>query len=259
MKKVSSLEYDSNYYLHVNDGWSEFGDGKLSVRMVTAINEAGIDFKGKKVLDIGCGRGELCDFLSKKGAECVGIDYSSSAIKIAKSNFGKKSVFKKMDCTKMDFQKKSFDAVFMMDIVEHLTPEQLEKTISLVYSFLKPGGFLMLHTMPNAFLAKPFYLVCKITGTKRGVNEKVHINEQTIFSLKKLLGKFENRFFFAHQKNYFKYTSFYASHKKLIRPLVDVFLVHDFSKIPFLNIFLASEIFSISKKPMKRTEFIKSK
>ena len=126
MKKVSSSEYDSDYYMHINEGWDEFGKGKISPRLMTAIKESGLDFKGKKVLDIGCGRGELCASLSKLGAKCVGIDYSDSAIKIAKKSFGKKAVFQKMDCTKISFKNNSFDAVFMMDIVEHLTQEQLE-------------------------------------------------------------------------------------------------------------------------------------
>ncbi|MDO8625375.1 MAG: hypothetical protein Q7R47_04805, partial [Candidatus Diapherotrites archaeon] len=98
------------------------------------------------------------------------------------------------------------------------------------------------------FLAVPFYALSRLTRTPRGVNEQAHINEQTPFSLRKKLAAFDVKITLAHRSDYFKSTQFYARHRGRIKPLVDVFLVHDFSKIPVLNNFLAAEIWAISRK-----------
>ena len=42
------------------------------------------DFRGKKVLDIGCNVGYFCFKLAEHGADCYGIDYDGDSIKIAK-------------------------------------------------------------------------------------------------------------------------------------------------------------------------------
>jgi len=247
---VNSSQYDEKYYSNVNEGWKEFAQGKVSKRLIKAVELSGKDFKGRNVLDIGCGRGELCSHLAKLGAKCVGIDYSAAAVKIAKKAFKGKGIdFLRMDCTKLAFPDESFDAVFMMDIVEHLTPKQLGLAVEEARRIIQPGGQLIIHTMPNAFLAKPFYLLCKVTGTKRGVNETVHINEQTTFSLKQLLKNFDTKIFLAHDKDYFKNTVFYSKFRTKARPLLELLFQHDFSKTPILKVFIASEIFVVARKP----------
>jgi len=243
--------YDSKYYSKINNGWEEFEQGEIAKRLLKSIEISSTTFKGVKVLDIGCGRGEVCAYLSNLGAECIGIDYSNDAIKIAKKTFGKNATFYQMDCTKMNFQQNKFDIIFMLDVVEHLEQKELEKTIANCYSILKPEGKLIIHTMPNAFLAKPFYFICKLTKTQRGINSKVHINEQTVFSLKRLLKKFNTKIQMAHEKNYFKTTMFYAQHRSRIKSIANLFLTRDFSKIPFVRIFLAAEIYVIAKKSKK--------
>src|SRR6478609_6845974 len=39
--------------------------------------------KGKKVLDVGCGGGILSDSMARKGADVLGIDLSTKALKVA--------------------------------------------------------------------------------------------------------------------------------------------------------------------------------
>jgi len=151
----------------------------------------------------------------------------------------------------MDFKENKFDIIFMLDIVEHLEQKELSETIANCYRILKPQGKLVIHTMPNAFLAKPFYFLCKLTKTTRGINSKVHINEQTIFSLKRLLKKFNVKIKMAHEKNYFKTTMFYAQHRSKVKSIANLLLTRDFSRIPFIRIFIAAEIYAIATKPKK--------
>ncbi|MBI4210217.1 MAG: class I SAM-dependent methyltransferase [Candidatus Diapherotrites archaeon] len=250
---VDQKIYDKEYYLKINDGWREFGEGKLSPRFITAIRHTGVtDFSGKNILDIGFGRGELLVHLAKQGANCFGIDYSDASIRIAKkfAEENKASVdLRKMEVGAIKFGEKFFDAVFMLDVVEHLTDEELEKCFSRVSEILADGGVFVIHTMPNRFTALPFYFVSKVTNAKRGINEHVHINEQTPFSLgRKLIEKFDAKITMAHDRSYFKNTQFYAKHRARIKPFVDLFLTHDFSKIPVLNLALASEIWAVARK-----------
>ena len=44
-----------------------------------------ISWKGKKVLDVGCGTGLFAFNAAKKGAIVLGVDFSTEAIEIAKS------------------------------------------------------------------------------------------------------------------------------------------------------------------------------
>ena len=46
-----------------------------------------VQWSGKKVLDVGCGTGELAFLISKKGAKVKGIDYSEEGIDIAKKKY----------------------------------------------------------------------------------------------------------------------------------------------------------------------------
>ncbi len=255
--EVDSKAYDSKYFETVCDGWREFKEGKIGERLEKAARLAKTDFSGKRVLDIGFGRGELLIALAKKGAFCVGIDYAEAGVEIARKAAKAQKVsvqFERKSVTEFDFEPDSFDVVFMLDIVEHLTDEQLQICFEKVRKVLAPGGVFVVHTMPNRFLAAPFYFVSAVTKTKRGVNEEVHINEQTPFSLRGKLSDFDVDIFLAHQKNYFKNTQFYASHRKAIRPFVDVFLTHDFSKIPLLNNFLAAEIWAVCRKKNQKGE-----
>ena len=44
-------------------------------------------WKGKKVLEIGCGEGELASLIASVGGNVTAVDYSESAIQTAKSHY----------------------------------------------------------------------------------------------------------------------------------------------------------------------------
>lgn len=94
------------------------------------------DPRGRKVLDVGCGTGEMArDFL---GADYSGIDISPEYIAYAKNN--RVGQFLVMDATKMQFPDNSFDAVLVMAILHHLNDSDTEAIFSEVRRVLRPGG-----------------------------------------------------------------------------------------------------------------------
>lgn len=158
MKGVSSKIYDEDYYLNSNLGSEEFKRYKGKIvhprikEFVSLINIK----KGMKILDLGCGRGDMAIECARHGAIVVGVDYSTDGIKLAKmalkhqSNAIKRNVsFQVMNAKVLNFNKNYFDAVISFDVFEHLYKDELERVMRNIYRVLKPGGILLVHTETN--------------------------------------------------------------------------------------------------------------
>jgi len=169
---------------------------------------------GHRVLDVGCGRGEIVFQTAAIGATAVGVDYADAALAIAKATQKKHSVeirdhttFLQADATELPFDDATFDRLFLLDVVEHLAPAELLQTLREVRRVLSPDGRLVVHTSPNvwtrtygydiarvlAFLARrprPQHPVVasyeELTRDPDYDPEKIllHINEQSALSLK---------------------------------------------------------------------------
>lgn len=104
-----------------------------------------IDWEEAKVLDAGCGTGELAYLIAKEGAEHVlGVDYSEIAIKEAKEKYNLPNLnFLKKDIGEIDGK---FDIIVSLGTLEHLDDPiaALEKLKSL----LAEDGSLII-TCPN--------------------------------------------------------------------------------------------------------------
>ena len=81
-----------------------------------------------KILDIGCGFGNLiAELQNKYHFEVNGIDYSSYAVKKVDSSVKKR--IKKGNILDSIYKKNSFDAVICFDVIYYLFPEEVEKAI----------------------------------------------------------------------------------------------------------------------------------
>ena len=99
----------------------------------------------KTVVDLGCADGYLCLTLAKQlGCKCLGVNLHSSSIKIAKERAEKA----KLDCEFVEGDlfdtKGTFDAVFLMEVLEHLPDPQ--KAIDFCMGLLNKGGSFYLST-----------------------------------------------------------------------------------------------------------------
>ncbi len=101
--------------------------------------------KSDTILEPGCGAGNYVMYLSGKGYKTTGVDFSETAINMAR----KSSKLKKLECkfiaadvTKdLSELKTSFDFVYDWELLHHIFPEQRAMYINNVYKLVKPGGY----------------------------------------------------------------------------------------------------------------------
>ena len=173
--------------------------------------------KGKRILDIGCGLGEVLIECSSLGAkQAVGIDSVENVVKAARKNaksagFAKRIKVVKGDALRMPFKDESFDIVFSLGLLEHFeNPQELLLEKKRV---LKKGGFVVA-VVPN-FLSIPrhsFGIARRLLRPESVIPEK----PITSFYLKKEFKKAGLKNFKIKGLYYFPYT---AISGKEIRPL----------------------------------------
>lgn len=100
---------------------------------------------GSKILDIGCGTGNLLFLLEKQNKELklYGIDVSEKMLKIAKKKV-KGAVLMNISASYIDkkFTREFFDYIFIVDVFHHI-PEK-EKLMKVFYKILKKNGKLII-------------------------------------------------------------------------------------------------------------------
>lgn len=94
------------------------------------------DFKGKKVLDHGCGTGRFGKLVQDKGADVIGIDVSEKILRTAK----KYIAIKKFDGLNIPFDDDTFD--YVLSFMVFMVIKDLDKVLSEIHRVLKPKGRL---------------------------------------------------------------------------------------------------------------------
>ena len=94
---------------------------------------------GERILDVGCGTGELTNQISQSGAEVVGIDSSKELIVAAQQQFPGLT-FLHRDATQL-LDTEQYDALFS-NAVLHWIKDQ-DTVTPRMFRALKPGGRLV--------------------------------------------------------------------------------------------------------------------
>ena len=103
-----------------------------------------IRWKGKKVLDVGCGTGFFAYQAAKEGAKVLGIDYAKEGIDIAKNKYKHKNLeFQKQDVKEI---KEKFDVIVSIGVIEHM--DEPFEILKFLKSRLNPKGKIII-TTPN--------------------------------------------------------------------------------------------------------------
>ncbi len=180
----SADRYDATYFLSVCEGYEEFlvSEGReLSRRLREAFAVAGIG-SGMRVLDVGCGRGEILRHCTRAGAIAYGIDYAQAAVLLSREVVaaGEAAGVYQADARHLPFPDATFDRVLLFDIVEHLYPWELDQAIREARRVLKPDGRLVIHTAPNVWYDRYAYPVVRLVRILMGQGERYPRNPRAL-------------------------------------------------------------------------------
>ena len=98
-------------------------------------------YRGRSVLEVGCGAGVDLARFAKGGAIVTGVDLASSAIELARANFGQQGLtgtFEVADGEHLPFPDHSFDLVYAHGVVQYTADPK--KLVDECRRVLKPGG-----------------------------------------------------------------------------------------------------------------------
>lgn len=130
-----------------------FSGDKIPPAKVEVLRE--ISWNNKRVLDAGCGTGELAYEIAKNGAaEVIGIDYSPEAIVIAQKKHQHSAL--SYQCKTIDDVGGRFDAVVSLGTLEHM--DDPLQALRRLKSLLHKKGDLVL-TCPNWLNPRGFVLM----------------------------------------------------------------------------------------------------
>jgi len=128
------------------------------------------------VLDVGCGDGYITNMVKGKCKKIIGTDYSEEALKEMRQQYPSIECHP-MTSTNLLFGPESFDKVICLELLEHLTLLQGQKTVSEILRILKHGGMAVGstpirnsdHSIPSTY---------------------AHIHEYSEYEIKELLHSF---------------------------------------------------------------------
>lgn len=138
--------------------------------------------KGTKVLDIGCGNGNISMFLGSLGYQVLGIDVSEKAIEKAKQVNDLPNVrFSAISAEEFSQMETKYDVIICSEVLEHLTAP--ENILQVIHSILKNDGLLFV-TVPNG--KGPREVI--ITKPVQKLQQKNGVAWQYLSQIKKMMG-----------------------------------------------------------------------
>ena len=136
-------EYDGIYRDTADSGGPPWSIGGPQPALAAVLHEG---VAGPKVLDVGCGTGDLAIALARRGYEVTAVDISRVAIDMARAKAASEGVtvhFEVQDATSLSLPSAPFNAVFDSGLLHSLhrhSAEQMEEYLGLLPGLAAPGA-----------------------------------------------------------------------------------------------------------------------
>lgn len=114
------------------------------------------NFANKRILDFGCGSGASSIILSRlyPQAQIVGVELEENHLKIAQArlqhfNYSNVEFHQSPSGNELPANIGKFDLVILSAVYEHLLPKERKSALPLIWSVIKPNGYLFLNMTPH--------------------------------------------------------------------------------------------------------------
>lgn len=203
-------KYTRTYYTHRDDkdfevgygaaGADEWRSGGLREELRETLDL--VSLKDSDILEIGYGRGESARYLfeRKKARSYVGVDFSEHAFALASETLlpFPKSLWQLHCADAIRFLAENaycgcFDAVLMIDCIEHIPKSEVDEILPMLYRALRPGGHLIVFTpyypVDEDFISQGFEYIAPTISDLIPETRGMHCNK---FTRERLIREFQN-------------------------------------------------------------------
>lgn len=153
-----------DYFDRYAEHWKRKGSGEVPTRVNIIAQRNGIALDvldqlavKRKVLDIGCGTGDLVLEIAARGVEAVGIDFAPDMIRLCETARAEASLdnarFEQVSVFDFDPHGDTYDLVSAQGLIEYISPEQLVALCDRVFRLLSPGGAFVVGSRNRLFNA----------------------------------------------------------------------------------------------------------
>ena len=150
---MNAKEKTKNHFDKTASEYNDSSDGKFVEGMYDALVKEIQKSESGRILDVGCGNGNLFTLLPDGKYELYGVDFSKNMIDEAKMNCKTQATFSVADAESLPFDDDSFDMIVCNASFHHYTrPDDVLKEMRRV---LKPSGKLLIGDPYVPGIARP--------------------------------------------------------------------------------------------------------
>lgn len=142
-----SLTYSCAYFRRRDDSLETAQHNKIALSLDKLALRPGM-----RLLDIGCGWGEMAMAAARRGVQVVGITLSAeqhagACERVARAGLGGQIEIRLMDYLDLDGQREQFDRIVSIGMFEHVGQGHQHDFFARAADVLQPGGLMLLHTI----------------------------------------------------------------------------------------------------------------
>lgn len=174
---------NNQFYDELGERW--YNDDEHIIALLRAESRLKLDYvrstlkahqlgAGTRILDIGCGAGFLSNGLAADGYTVTGVDQSAGSLTVAQRHVPQEGsvLYKPADAYALPFADGSFDAVLMMDFLEHV--DEPARAIAEAARVLRPQGILIFYTFNRTLVAR-FFAIHAVELIARDCPKNFHV------------------------------------------------------------------------------------